>query len=186
MTRLVTAAARPAASVGDVDVVLVNPEIAPNTGNIIRLCANAGCRLHLVEPLGFDLDDRLLRRGGLDYHEYASVQVHDSIDALAASVPGRWFGFSSGADRVYSDVTFEPGDVLVFGAERAGLSGDAVAAIGEDRMLTIPMRPDNRSLNLANAVAIVVYEAWRQAGFVGSAPTRSLTSETPAGSPFDY
>mgnify|MGYP002629996273 CR=1 FL=1 len=168
-------------------VVLVHPEIAPNTGNIIRLCANTGARLHLVEPLGFDLDDRLLKRGGLDYHEYAAVSVHPDLAALSVALAhaGRWYGFSSGGARSYSDVEFGSDDVLVFGAERVGLSPQAGALIEPNRLLVIPMRPDNRSLNLANAVAIVVYEAWRQQGFDGAGPSRQLTSETPGGALFD-
>ena len=178
-------------------VVLVRPEIAPNTGNIIRLCANSGAKLHLVEPLGFTLDDRLLRRAGLDYHESASVEVHSSIEELAASLKGRWFAFSSSATRRHTDVGYRDDDVLVFGAERSGLARDELDLFPADRRLVIPMRPGNRSLNLANAAAIVVYEAWRQRGFAGAAsdPGSStgdvvgerpgLTSETPGGEPFD-
>ncbi len=168
-------------------VVLVAPEIAPNTGNIIRLCANTGVDLHLVEPLGFDLDDRLLRRAGLDYHEFASVKVHDSLDALGSIVAGEWYAFSSGGSCRYVDVSFGPDDALVFGAERHGLSPSDLARFGDDHILTIPMAPNNRSLNVANAVAVVVYEAWRQAGFGGAASelARGLTSETPGSLPFD-
>ena len=167
-------------------VVLVQPEIAPNTGAIVRLCANTGCDLHLIEPLGFELTDPLLRRGGLDYHEYVSVQVHPSLDNLLAALPGRSFGFSSWASRAYTEIEFAPDDVLVFGAERSGLPGTAKALIPEDQLLVIPMRAGNRSLNLANAASVVVYEAWRQHGFSGASRDRSgLTSETPSADPFD-
>ncbi len=167
-------------------VVLVHPEIAPNTGAIIRLCANTGSELHLIEPLGFSLDDRLLKRGGLDYHEYVSVKVHASLEDLLSTLPGRHFGFSSKADRSYADVSFEEDDVLIFGAERSGLAQTTKTLISEAQMLVIPMRAGNRSLNLANAVSVVVYEAWRQSGFAGASPDRSgLTAETSGAEPFD-
>ena len=167
-------------------VVLVQPEIAPNTGAIIRLCANTGAMLHLVEPLGFTLDDRLLRRGGLDYHEYASVKVHPNLDAAVATRSGRWFGFSSKADRPYTDVGYEDDDILVFGTERGGLGNNDLARITDDHLLTIPMRAGSRSLNLANAVSVVLYEAWRQHGFAGAGPEgRGLTAETTGAAPFD-
>ena len=150
-------------------VVLVQPEIAPNTGAIIRLCANTGAELHLVEPLGFVLDDALLRRGGLDYHEHATMRVHPDVDTAFSALPARRFGFSSRGATRYTDVAYEPDDVLVFGAERAGLDDHAMSLIPDAQMLTIPMRPHNRSLNLANAVSIVLYEAWRQRGFEGAA-----------------
>jgi tRNA (cytidine/uridine-2'-O-)-methyltransferase len=169
-----------------VHVVLVAPEIAPNTGNIIRLCANTGSTLHLIEPLGFAMDDRLLKRAGLDYHELAEVTVHPSLDAASGVLTGRWFGFSSSGRRRYTDVSFKPDDVLLFGAERAGLPDAARVALGTQRVLTIPMVAGNRSLNLANAVSIVVYEAWRQHGFGDSAQEiTTLTSETPGADPFD-
>ena len=148
-------------------VVLVQPEIAPNTGAIIRLCANTGSELHLVEPLGFELSDSLLKRGGLDYHEYATMHVHATLDDLIAALPGRRFGFSSHGTTRYTDVTFAPADVLVFGSERDGLTDDAMAWIPDDHMLSIPMRA-GRSLNVANAASVVVYEAWRQLGFEGA------------------
>lgn len=151
-------------------VVLVHPEIAPNTGAIIRLCANTGAELHLVEPLGFVLDDALLKRGGLDYHEHATMRVHPDVDTAFATLPHRRFGFSSRGTTRYTDISFAPDDVLVFGAERAGLDDHTMALIPEERLLTIPMRPHNRSLNLANAVSIVLYEAWRQHDFTGAAP----------------
>jgi tRNA (cytidine/uridine-2'-O-)-methyltransferase len=150
-----------------VHIVLVEPQIAPNTGAIIRLCANTGAELHLVGPLGFELDDARLRRGGLDYHEYATVAVHDDLDAVRHSLPGRWFAFSASGTRRYTDVDYRPDDVLVFGTERTGLRRQVLADMRMTDILTIPMRPDSRSLNLANAVSVVVYEAWRQADFVG-------------------
>ncbi len=168
-------------------IVLVRPEIAPNTGAIIRLCANTGSDLHLIEPLGFSLDDRLLKRGGLDYHEYASMQIHPSLAGLLGSLPGRCFGFSSHARRRYTDVEYAPDDVFVFGAERRGLSESSQALIPDDQLLAIPMYADNRSLNLANAAAVVVYEAWRQLGFAGAAGEGGTsTSETPGAEPFDH
>lgn len=161
------------------DVVLVNPEIANNTGAIIRLCANTGVRLHLVEPLGFSLDDSLLKRAGLDYHEHATMVVHESLDAAAAALPGRWWGFSSHATTRYTEAPLADDDTLVFGAERAGLDTATVDRIGSDRMLTIPMQAASRSLNLANAVSVVVYDAWRRQGFPGAAgPASGLTSES--------
>lgn len=172
-------------------VVLVHPEIAPNTGAIIRLCANTGSALHLVEPLGFELDDRHLRRGGLDYHELADVTIHGDIDAARAVLPGRWFACTSKATRAHVDIDYRADDVLVFGPERSGLGASFLAQIPPTRQLRIPMRPDNRSLNLANAVAVIVYEAWRQAGFDGAAVTASplpghgQTSERPGDRPFD-
>lgn len=168
-------------------VVLVEPEIAPNTGNIIRLCAITGADLHLVEPLGFELSDRLLKRGGLDYHERANVNVHRNLDSVASQLGGRWFTFSSRSARPFGEVSFRPSDVLLFGAERSGLSDAVLERVAEDQQLTIPMRQGNRSLNLANAVAIVVYEAWRQHGYEGASPIEApkLTSETPGGEAFD-
>jgi len=163
-----------------VHVVLVEPQIAPNTGAIIRLCANTGAELHLVGPLGFELDDARLRRGGLDYHEFASVTVHADLDAAHSSLPGRWFAFSASGARRYTDVDYWPDDVLVFGTERSGLRGHVLADERMSDVLTIPMRPDSRSINLANAVSVVVYEAWRQADFAGAgllAPGRRLAVE---------
>lgn len=160
------------------DVVLVSPEIATNTGNIVRLCANSGARLHLVEPLGFRMDDASLKRAGLDYHDLATVRVHASSAAAASMLGRRRFAFSSRASRRFDDVAFEPDDVFVFGAERAGLTPDQVGAFDPVEPLSIPMRPGNRSLNLANAVAIVVYEAWRQQRYEGAADLGATTSET--------
>ncbi|MCS6944330.1 MAG: tRNA (cytidine(34)-2'-O)-methyltransferase [Sutterellaceae bacterium] len=152
------------------NVVLVAPEIPPNTGNVIRLCANSGARLHLVEPLGFSLDDKRLRRAGLDYHEYASVKVHRSFDDLLQSEAvdrQRCFAFTTRASRRYTDVAFAPDDWFVFGAETRGLDDAVRAQFAPSHLLRLPLRPGNRSLNLSNAVAIVVYEAWRQQGFAG-------------------
>lgn len=166
-------------------VVLVHPEIAPNTGNIIRLCANAGASLHLVEPLGFTLDDRLLKRGGLDYHELASVTVHPDFGAASSSLRGPMFTFSSASQRRYDTVSYPDDAVLVFGAERHGLPSELQDVADEEHRLAIPMRPGNRSLNLANAVSIVVYEAWRQRGFDGASSAGATTGETPGAEPFD-
>lgn len=154
------------------NVVLVEPEIPPNTGNVIRLCANAGARLHLVGPLGFDLSDKQLRRAGLDYHEYAEMRVHGSFDALLAQehpVATRMFCCTTRAERHHADVAFEPGDWLVFGAESRGLDESLRARFAPTQRLRLPMRAGNRSINLSNAVAIVVYEAWRQQRFEGGA-----------------
>jgi tRNA (cytidine/uridine-2'-O-)-methyltransferase len=151
------------------DVILHQPEIPPNTGNAIRLCANTGARLHLVRPLGFAMDDRQLRRAGLDYHEYARVQVHDSLAAaLEAIAPARLFALSTRGARRYDTARFAQGDAFLFGSETAGLPDDVLATLPEAQRLRLPMRPDNRSLNLSNAVAVVVFEAWRQQGFAGS------------------
>lgn len=168
------------------EVVLVAPEIATNTGNIVRLCANAGAGLHLVEPLGFSMDDASLKRAGLDYHDLATVTVHTGVDdAVAAVGDGRRYAFSSRATRRFDEVVFAPGDVLVFGAERAGLTGDQIDAFHPVDLLAIPMQPGNRSLNLANAVAIVVYEAWRQHGYAGAADIGATTAETLRSDTFD-
>ena len=150
------------------DIVLVEPEIPPNTGNVIRLAANTGARLHLVKPLGFSLDDKQLKRAGLDYHEYASLVVHDSWPAFAAAMPGRrMFAFATKAERLFTDVRYARDDVLIFGNEASGLPPTIVGAFAPDMRLRLPMRPGNRSLNLSNAVAIAVFEAWRQLGFAG-------------------
>ena len=151
------------------DIVLYQPEIPPNTGNVIRLCANTGCRLHLIEPLGFRLEDRQLKRAGLDYHEYARVQVHRGWEDFLAAVPsGRRFAFSAKAANRYDQVGFQTGDVLVFGPETRGLPEVVSASFEPQRRLRLPMLPASRSLNLSNAVAAVVYEAWRQNGFLGA------------------
>ena len=154
------------------NIVLVEPEIPPNTGNVIRLAANSGCRLHLVRPLGFNLTDKQLRRAGLDYHEYASLAVHDSFDALLAAErpdPARLFALTTRGARRYADVNYTPGDWLVFGSETRGLPDAVRERFAAERRLRLPMRPGNRSLNLSNAVAVVVFEAWRQQGFAGGA-----------------
>ena len=147
-------------------VVLYQPEIPPNTGNVIRLCANTGCTLHLVRPLGFDIQAKAVRRAGLDYEEFAKVQVHSGLDACLGELPGcRVFCVETGGTRIYSEARFEPGDVLVFGPESRGLPPSVLNRIPLERRLHIPMSPGNRSLNLSNSVALVVYEAWRQRGF---------------------
>jgi tRNA (cytidine/uridine-2'-O-)-methyltransferase len=154
-------------------VVLVHPEIPPNTGNVIRLTANTATELHLVEPLGFRMDDRELKRAGLDYHEYARVVVHRDFAAcraaLDAAAPGRcWWAFTTQAGTSLHDARFAPNDVMVFGCESAGLPDAIVATFPEERRLRIPMVPRVRSLNLSNAVAVAVYEAWRHQGFAGA------------------
>ena len=157
------------------DVILHQPKIPPNTGNAIRLCANSGARLHLVRPLGFSLDDAQLRRAGLDYHEYATVQVHDPLDVAVEAIarrngaPPRVFAFSTRGGRRFDTPVFQPGDAFLFGSETEGLPGAVLDALPEAQRLRLPMRAGSRSLNLSNTVAIVVYEAWRQAGFDGAA-----------------
>jgi len=154
------------------NVVLITPEIPPNTGNVIRLCANTGTRLHLVKPLGFALSDKQLRRAGLDYHEYASLIVHDSFDALLAAEapdPLRMVALSTRATSFLSQRTLRPGDWFVFGSETKGLDDAMRARFAPAQFARLPMRPGSRSLNLANAVAVVVFEAWRQNDFAGSA-----------------
>lgn len=154
------------------NIVLVAPEIPPNTGNVIRLAANTGARLHLLRPLGFELSDKQLRRAGLDYHEYAALAVHDSFDALLAAEqpdPRRMFALTTRAARCYAEVRFAAGDWLLFGGETRGLSEALRGRFAPDQQLRLPMRPGNRSLNLSNAVAVVVFEAWRQHGFAGGA-----------------
>ncbi len=150
------------------DIVLVEPEIPPNAGNVIRLAANTGCRLHLVEPLGFSMDDRQLKRAGLDYHELAQVTRHADWQACRRHLAARRaFAFTTTASRVYTEVAYASDDVLVFGAETRGLPGALLAQFDEATRLRLPMRPGNRSINLSNAVAVVVFEAWRQLGFGG-------------------
>lgn len=147
-------------------MILVAPEIPGNTGNTIRLCANAGATLHLVQPLGFALTDAHLKRAGLDYHDLAPVQVHADLDAcLGAIGPVRVHVIETGGTRLYSDVRYRPGDALLFGCETRGLDEAVLARFAPADVHRIPMRPGNRSLNLSNAVALVVYEAWRQNGF---------------------
>jgi tRNA (cytidine/uridine-2'-O-)-methyltransferase len=154
------------------EFVLVRPQIATNTGNIIRLCANVGARLNLVRPLGFSLDDAALRRGGLDYHELTDTQVWDTWEDCRAAlgVERRWFATTTRVPhRRYDDVDYGTGDVVVFGSEATGLGETLLAEFSSESRLHIPMRPSNRSLNLANAVSVVAYEAWRQHGFDGAA-----------------
>jgi tRNA (cytidine/uridine-2'-O-)-methyltransferase len=152
-------------------IVLVQPEIPPNTGNVIRLAANTGCTLHLVEPLGFSMEDKLLQRAGLDYHEHAAVKRHASWDALLAAErpdPARCFAFTTRAARLLGEVAWQPGDWLVFGSETAGLPPALRERFAPAQQLRLPMRPGQRSLNLSNAVAVSVFEAWRQNGYAGA------------------
>ena len=152
------------------NVVLFEPEIPPNTGNVIRICANTGATLHLVEPLGFDMDDTKLRRAGLDYHDLTRVHRHASLDAcLAACGDGRRYAFTTKATRQYSDARFAANDILVFGPETRGLPPEILETFAAEQRLRIPMQAASRSLNLANAVSVVMYEAWRQLGYEGGA-----------------
>ena len=152
----------------DIDVLLYQPEIPPNTGNVIRLCANTGARLHLIEPLGFRLEDRQLKRAGLDYHEYARVQVHATLEAALASIaPRRVFALSTRGALRHDQPRYAAGDAFLFGPETRGLPQSVLDALPPEQRLRLPMRPDNRSLNLSNSVAVVVFEAWRQMDFIG-------------------
>lgn len=149
-------------------IVLFEPEIPPNTGNIIRLCANTGCQLHLIKPLGFDLEEKSLRRAGLDYHEWANLRVHDNYDAfIADQQPQRLFALTTKGQRCHADVAFTKGDYLLFGPETRGLPEDIRLRIEQQNWLRLPMMADSRSMNLSNCVAVMVYEAWRQQGFAG-------------------
>jgi tRNA (cytidine/uridine-2'-O-)-methyltransferase len=151
-----------------VEIALVHPEIPPNAGNVIRLAANTGARLHLIEPLGFSLDDKQLRRAGLDYHEYARVEVHRSWKQFSSAMRARrMFAFTTKAKKRFTEVRYADEDVLVFGAETSGLPVETLQSFDEEHRVRLPMRPDNRSLNLSNAVAVAVFEAWRQLGFAG-------------------
>jgi tRNA (cytidine/uridine-2'-O-)-methyltransferase len=151
------------------NIVLYQPEIPPNTGNIIRLCANTGCRLHLIEPLGFEPDDAKLRRAGLDYGDWAQALRHNSFEEyLVAASPARLFTFSTHHMHLYTEVSYRAGDALLFGPETRGLPKVVRDGVPEECRLRLPMLPGNRSLNLSNAVAVVVYEAWRQLGFTGT------------------
>ena len=146
-------------------IVLFEPEIPPNTGNIIRLCANCGAQLHLIEPLGFDLSDRQVKRAGLDYHDLARVQIHPSLEVCLHTIkPRQVYACSTKGRQYYSDIAYQAGDVLLFGPETRGLPQKILDEMGKE-IIRIPMLPDSRSLNLSNAVAIIVYEAWRQLGF---------------------
>ncbi len=152
-----------------IDVVLVQPEIAPNTGNVIRLCANTGARLHLVHPLGFVWDDKRVRRAGLDYHELANVTHHQNWDACAAAFVGRrLIAVETGGSVRVDQMVYRADDVLLFGQETAGLPTAVLSTIPAAQRVTLPMMPNNRSLNLSNAVAVTVFEAWRQLGYAGS------------------
>jgi tRNA (cytidine/uridine-2'-O-)-methyltransferase len=153
-------------------VVLVEPEIPPNTGNVIRLCANTGAQLHLIEPLGFPLDDAKMRRAGLDYHDYATMKVHRDWAAFMTSEqpdPARMFALTTHGSAPFANIRFHPGDVFVFGSETRGLAPALRESFPPQQRIRLPMRPGNRSLNLSNSVAVVVYEAWRQNGFDGGA-----------------
>ncbi|MEW6983580.1 tRNA (uridine(34)/cytosine(34)/5-carboxymethylaminomethyluridine(34)-2'-O)-methyltransferase TrmL [Colwelliaceae bacterium 6471] len=151
------------------DVVLFQPQIPPNTGNIIRLCANSGFRLHLIEPLGFDLDDKKLRRAGLDYHEFAAIKRHPNFASFIENEqPKRVFAVTTKATHYYGDVSFEQGDYLLFGSETAGLPDSVRDQIPDEHKIRIPMLKDSRSMNLSNAAAVIVYDAWRQLGFIDS------------------
>jgi tRNA (cytidine/uridine-2'-O-)-methyltransferase len=150
------------------DVILFEPEIPPNTGNVIRLCANTGCRLHLVEPLGFRMEDRDLRRAGLDYRELTCVTVHPDLPTCMAALGNRRFAYSAFGDTGAFDVRHEADDVLLFGPESRGLPPEVLAGFAPSHRLRLPMMPGNRGLNLSNAVAVAVYEAWRQIGFIGA------------------
>jgi tRNA (cytidine/uridine-2'-O-)-methyltransferase len=152
-----------------IEIVLYQPEIPPNTGNIIRLAANTGATLHLVEPLGFRLEDRELKRAGLDYHEYAGLVLHKDWAACCEHLKGRrMFAFSTRALRPYTEPAYRAGDALLFGPETRGLPAEILDSVPAGQRLRLPLRPDNRSLNLSNAVAVAVYEAWRQLGFAGA------------------
>lgn len=154
------------------NVILFQPEIPPNTGNIIRLCANTGARLHLIEPLGFELDDAKLRRAGLDYHEFADVRVHSTINACFSQIDQeRVFAFSRHASHAFNEVSFHEGDSFLFGRETKGLPDEVIALLPQNHRLRLPMMANQRSLNLSNAVSVAVYEAWRQLGYAGSVPS---------------
>ncbi|MBB5190378.1 tRNA (cytidine/uridine-2'-O-)-methyltransferase [Silvimonas terrae] len=150
-------------------IVLFQPEIPPNTGNVIRLAANTGCTLHLVKPMGFALDDARMRRAGLDYHEFAEMQVHENWAALIAALPAsaRIFAMTTKGSSLFQTLTYQPGDVFVFGPETRGLPAEILEKFAPENRLRLPMFPQNRSLNLSNAVAVTVFEAWRQAGYEG-------------------
>lgn len=147
-------------------IILYQPEIPPNTGNVIRLCANTGSQLHLVRPLGFELDDKQLRRAGLDYHEYAALRVHDDLAACLQALPdASLYAFTTKATRHYHEVSYRPGDALLFGPESCGLPMEILQTLPPEQLLRLPMLPHSRSLNLSNTVAVATFEAWRQNGF---------------------
>jgi len=150
-------------------IILYEPEIPPNTGNIVRLCANSGAHLHLIEPLGFDLSDRQVKRAGLDYHDFARVRRHPSLQSCVETVkPNNIYGCSTKGSKSYADIRYQAGDALLFGPETRGLPQSVMDSLGSEHVIRIPMRAESRSLNLSNAVAIIVYEAWRQQSFSGS------------------
>ena len=152
-----------------INIVLVNPEIPPNTGNIIRLCSNTGYSLHLIKPIGFDLHDRQLKRAGLDYHDTAKVKTYDNLEQFIEIVnPNRILATTSKVNKSYTTIKFKKNDAILFGSESTGLSQDIVNKIQKENIFNIPMKPNNRSLNLSNAVSIIVYESWRQHNFEGS------------------
>lgn len=152
-----------------INIVLVNPEIPPNTGNIIRLCSNTGYSLHLIKPIGFDLNDKQLKRAGLDYHDTAKVKIYDNLDNFIKIVnPKRILATTSKVNKSYTEIKFEKNDAILFGSESTGLKQDIINKIQKENIFKIPMKPNNRSLNLSNAVSIIVYESWRQHNFEGS------------------
>lgn len=151
------------------DIVLYEPEIPPNTGNIIRLCANSGFSLHLIEPLGFDWEEKKVRRAGLDYHEFADVEKHPNLGAyIAKKQPKRIFACTTKGKQFHSDAKYQSGDALIFGPETRGLPDEFIQSLPEAQRLRIPMLPNSRSMNLSNAVSVFVYEAWRQFGYEGA------------------
>ncbi len=151
-------------------VILYQPEIPPNTGNIIRLCANTGCRLHLIRPLGFTLEDKQLIRAGLDYHEFAKLRVYDDLsDCLTAFDPARVFALTTKGSQPFHQLSYQAGDAFLFGPESRGLPQEVLSLFRTEQRVRLPMLPDNRSLNLSNTVAVAVFEAWRQQGFSGAA-----------------
>jgi len=149
-------------------IALYEPEIPPNAGNIIRLCANTGAKLHLIEPLGFELDDKRLKRAGLDYHEWADMQVHSGLEALLQQAPGTLYAVTTKGTRIHTDVVYKEDDLILFGPETRGLPQSVLDALPPERKIRIPMLVNSRSLNLANAVSVIVYEAWRQQGFISA------------------
>ena len=152
-----------------INIVLVNPEIPPNTGNIIRLCANTGYYLHLIKPIGFDLNDKQLKRAGLDYHDIAKVKIHDNLNEFIKTInPKRILATTSKVSKSYTTIKFNKNDAILFGSESNGLSEGIINKIQKENVFTIPMKPNNRSLNLSNAVSIIVYESWKQHNFEGS------------------
>ncbi|MBK9161778.1 MAG: tRNA (cytidine(34)-2'-O)-methyltransferase [Nitrosomonadales bacterium] len=150
-------------------VILYQPEIPPNTGNIIRLCANTGCQLHLIRPLGFTLEDKQLIRAGLDYHEFATLRVHDNLpDCLSGLDASRVFALTTKGSQTFHRLRYQPGDAFLFGPESRGLPAEVLAQFKAGQRVRVPMQPDSRSLNLSNTVAVALFEAWRQCGFAGA------------------